>query len=135
MIYTGTQAYVIWARSYSGGGSFSIVVGAASTSGNTNAVGTSARIGQVNGISGDSIGNIYFTDYDSNQIKKIVQSSLTVSLVAGAYQGCCGSGGDGTNTLTALFNVPFGIWVSTNGNMFITEYTGFKVRYVFKCRI
>jgi DNA-binding beta-propeller fold protein YncE len=77
------------------------------------------------GMQCDSSGNIYLSDHFNNRIRKITPNAV-VTTIAGS--GAAGS----TNgpALIAEFSTPLGVFLDNNGDLFVTEYDGNKVRKV-----
>ncbi len=75
----------------------------------------------------DASGNIYYSDYTNNRVRKISTSGI-VTTVAG--NGTPGYSGDGTPATTAAIHNPAGIAIDASGNLFITDYLGYEIRKV-----
>lgn len=79
----------------------------------------------ADGISIDSQGIIYVADSPNNRIWKISNTGVTTSLAGnGTAQSI-----DGTGT-SANFNYPTGITVDSQGNLYVCDYKGLKIRKV-----
>lgn len=76
----------------------------------------------------DAAGNIYTTDYFNHVVYK-VDSSGTTTIVAGTYQKS-GFAGDGALATAALLTNPAGVVPAPDGTLYITEYTGHRIRKV-----
>jgi hypothetical protein len=95
------------------------------TAGYQNGSSSNAQFYRPRDITMDAQGNMFVTDLMNNVIRKIT-SSGTVSTFAGS--GVAGSA-DGTGTL-AQFNIPTGIDIDINGDFYVTDGVGNKVRKV-----
>lgn len=85
--------------------------------GNNDGTGSAARFGGVNAVAVDSSGNVYAADGNSNYtIRKITPAGVVTTIA-----GTAGTFGfaDGTGT-SALFYIPNGIAVDSNGNLYVT---------------
>lgn len=90
---------------------------------------TAAEISaDVSQLAVDANGNIYIADYANNRIRKINISTGTITTVAG--NGNAGSSGDGGLATAAELNQPYGVAVDLAGNIYISEYAGFRIRMV-----
>ncbi|MFI5141167.1 MAG: hypothetical protein ACHQII_02320, partial [Bacteroidia bacterium] len=97
-------------------GSISILAGSTSV-GSSNGTGTGASFNQVEGITYDSLGNLYVADHYNNMIRKIVIASGLVTTVAGSTTAGLVNG-VGT---AAQFNGPIGVACDGKGNLFVTD--------------
>jgi hypothetical protein len=79
----------------------------------------SAQLDYPSGVSVDSAGNIYISDLSNHRIRKVTVSTGIITTVAG--NGTTGSGGDGGAATSAQLNSPFGVSVSSAGNIFIAD--------------
>jgi DNA-binding beta-propeller fold protein YncE len=92
-----------------------------------NRAATSVGIGSVSGIAFDTTGNAYFSMIDFNIIMRMdVQGVLTV--VAG--NGLSGYSGDGGPALNATLNLPAGVAVDKNGNVYFADCKNNRVRKI-----
>ncbi len=76
-------------------------------------------------------GNIlYLVEYGSHLVRKVTLSNNIISTVAGI--GTAGNGGDGESPLSTntKFNAPQGIYVDTNGVIFIADRNNNRIRYI-----
>ncbi len=88
---------------------------------------TSAEIGDCEGLDVDTCGNIYFSDGNANNIRKIDKSSGIINLFAGG--GTSGLG-DGGPAISAQLNVPTGIVIDQFSNMFIADFGNDRIRKI-----
>jgi len=96
---------------------------AGSSSGNTDATGTSASFYIPIGITTDGT-NLYVADYNNNRIRKIVISTGVVTTLAGSSQGST----DATGTSASFYN-PKGI--TTDGtNLYVADQSNHRIRKI-----
>ena len=88
---------------------------------------TAAQLSIPNDVAVDAGGNIYVTEGGGNRVRKI-DATGTISTVAGT--GAEGSEGDGGPATEAQLNRPNAIAVDADGNVFIGEYSGYRVRKI-----
>ncbi len=88
---------------------------------------TAARITFPRWICTDSIGNIYIAD-NTNRIRKVTLATGIITTVAG--NGTAGFSGDGGLATAAAINVPVGVFVDKDGNIFIAEASNNRIRKV-----
>ena len=74
---------------------------------------TSATINGPHGVVIDSNGNIYFTEWSNNCVRKITVSTGIISTIAGT--GSAGYSGDGGLASSAELNIPNGLCIDTAG--------------------
>jgi uncharacterized protein (TIGR03437 family) len=87
---------------------------------------TSASLNYPCGVVADQNGDIYVVDDVNNRVRKI--SNGTITTVAG--NGVAGYGGDGGPATAAELNIPTGIAVDAQGNIYIADVTNQRVRKV-----
>lgn len=97
---------------------------AGSGPGYADGVGTNTKFYNPYGIAVDSNGNIYVADTANNRIRKIT-SDGTVSTLAGSSSGYA----DGTGA-DAKFNFPYGVAVDNSGNVYVADYSNYRIRKV-----
>jgi len=96
---------------------------AGSSSGSTDATGTSASFNHPRGITTDGT-NLYVADYSNNRIRKIVISTGVLTTLAGSSSGPT----DATGT-SARFNGPMGI--TTDGtNLYVADTNSQRIRKI-----
>ncbi|MBS1526453.1 MAG: T9SS type A sorting domain-containing protein [Bacteroidetes bacterium] len=118
--YTGNYIYKI-----NSSGTATVIAGTGVAGEVDNTTGTSAKFNGPTGIVYDGSGYLYVTDYGGNKIRKVSTTSpYAVTTIAGS--GTAGEvDGNGTS---AQFNAPAGIAYDGVVYLYITDYTGNKVR-------
>lgn len=124
MVYAGSATTHIIYRRLLSSGSFTAVAG--SSQGYADGLGTSARFDSIFGLSGDSNGYIFIADYTNNRVRKVETSTFIVTTIAGT--GSVSSTGDGGDATSGTLNSPSGTVVDSNGNIYVVEYNGNRVR-------
>ncbi len=78
----------------------------------------------------DASGNVYFSDYSNNRIRKINVSTGIITTIAG--NGTAGFGGDGgpATGATCELNLPVGIVFDKRGNLYISDQMNHRIRKV-----
>lgn len=89
---------------------------------------TSAQLNQPNGIIIDNQGNIVFTDYQNQRVRKIDSNGI-ITTIAGT--GTSGFSGDGGNSLQAQLGGPNGICYDSFDGYYISEYSNNRIRKVY----
>ena len=86
-----------------------------------------AEFYRPNGIAQDAAGNLFIADHNNDTLRKLAPTGATwiVSTIAG-LAGTSGTN-DGFNT-NALFRIPTGITVDTNGNIFVADTANQSIR-------
>ena len=88
---------------------------------------TSAEINNPSGVALDSSGNIYFSDFGDDVVRKVTVSTGIISTVAGT--GTAGYSGDGGPATNAQINYPGSLTVDLAGNIYIPDSNN-RVRVV-----
>jgi hypothetical protein len=95
---------------------------------------TRAAINGGSGMAVDAAGNLYIADTYNNRIRKVSPAGV-ITTVAGTgqsygyyYHG--GYSGDGGRATNALLNMPRGVAVDREGNLYIADSENFRVRKV-----
>ncbi len=76
--------------------------------------GTSAALDHPSGIDIDSNGNVYFSDFYNNRVRKITASTGIISTYAG--NGATSYSGDGGQASSAALHKPNGLCIDSAGN-------------------
>jgi uncharacterized protein (TIGR03437 family) len=97
---------------------------------NGGGVALAAHLNGVSQITVDKNGNLYFADTFNNEIRKVVLSTGTISLLAGSPTAQFGYAGDGGLATDALLNNPTGVAVDTAGNVYISDTFNAVIRVV-----
>jgi uncharacterized protein (TIGR03437 family) len=109
-------------------GTISTIAGNGSAGfGGDGGLGTAAQLNAPEGVAVDSAGNVYIADSANNRVRKVT-SAGAISTFAGS--GTAGSSGDGGPAASAELNAPFGLTLDSTGNLYITEFSGDRVRKV-----
>ena len=104
----------------------STLAGLAGSLGTNNGTGSNARFNYPQGITVDSVGNLYVADTFSSTIRKITAAGV-VSTLAGLAGSSGSTDGTGSN---ALFNYPSGIAVDTAGNLYVADSGNRMIRKI-----
>jgi uncharacterized protein YjiK len=89
---------------------------------------TGAKLYAPTGVAVDAAGNIYFSDYGNERIRKVTASTGTISTVAG--NGTRGYSGDGGLATNAELDEPLGVAVDSIGNIYFADEGNYRVREV-----
>jgi sugar lactone lactonase YvrE len=85
--------------------------------------GAEASFKSPTGIALDAVGNVYVSDTGNHQIRKITPSGVVTTLAGSGKPGF--QDGQGTK---ASFNVPFGLAVDRNGNIYVADMGNQRIR-------
>lgn len=97
---------------------------AGSTQGFADGPGPGAQFYFPDSIAVNAAGDVFVADTNNNKIRKITSAGV-VSTFAGATMGYA----DGTGT-AARFNLPVGITIDTNGNLFVSDTFNNRIRKI-----
>jgi len=102
------------------------LAGLAGSEGNVDGTGSAVRFYGPEGVSLDSVGNLYVADTGNNTIRKITPAEVVTTLA-----GLAGSSGsiDGTGS-AARFNRPCGVAVGSAGNVFVADSDNNVIRKI-----
>ncbi len=81
----------------------------------------------LNGLAFDTAGNLYIVDASDNVVRKVNKSGI-ISTFAG--NGNAVYGGDGGTATSASLNSPSGVAVDKAGNVYIADYSNYRIRKV-----
>jgi len=96
-------------------------------SGDGNAA-TNAQLDRPYGIALDISGNIYFTEWNNNCVRKINTAGI-INTIAGG-NATLGFSGDNGPATAADFHIPIGIAIDNSGNIFIGDSYNNRVRKI-----
>ena len=88
-----------------------------------------ARLYRPGGVAVDSTGNLYIADTRNNRIRK-VDSTGTITTIAGTGDNVYGFDGDGGPAVQARLYRPGGVAVDSGGNIFIADTGNHRIRKV-----
>lgn len=93
---------------------------------------TAAEFGYPTSVAVDISGNVYICDQDVNNIRMVAVGSVRkISTIAGSG-GNGNYGGDGGPATKAALNMPYGVAVDGSGNVYISDQSNHRIRYVSK---
>lgn len=87
---------------------------------------TAAELNQPFGIKTDNAGNVYFSDFSGNRIRKISTTGV-ITTIAGGGSAVPGDGGPATN---AMINTPVGVVQDATGNLYFSDLGNARIRKV-----
>jgi len=90
---------------------------------------TAAYLNQPIGIALDAVGNLYIADHGNDVVRKVDHSTGIITRIAG-IDTVPGYTGDAGPALNAELRLPYGVAMSTNGNLFITDGGNSVIRMV-----
>jgi hypothetical protein len=88
---------------------------------------TAARLAAPIEIAPDAFGNLYIADSANNRVRRVNAAGI-IETIAGT--GAPGSTGNGGPALSALLNAPSGVVLNADGDLFVAERLGNRVRVV-----
>ncbi|BFH60104.1 NHL domain-containing protein [Paenibacillus azoreducens] len=88
---------------------------------------TSASLNNPYGLTIDSIGNLYISDYSNDCIRKVDISGKISTVAGGKGNGYSGDGGPATS---AKLSYPDGVAVDSSGNLYIADKGNHRIRKV-----
>jgi hypothetical protein len=105
------------------------IAGLAGSAGSADGTGSAARFSDPAGVALGTEGNLYVADTGNNTIRQVtpVGTNWVVTTLAGRAGVLGSANGTGTN---ALFYRPFGVAVSTNGNVYVADTYNNTIRKV-----
>ncbi len=102
------------------------LAGAAGQIGSADGTGAAARLGDPDGVAVDAAGDVYVADTFNSTIRKITPDGAVTTLAGSA--GFTGSA-DGTGA-AAQFNLPEGVAVGGDGNVYVADSQNFSIRKI-----
>jgi sugar lactone lactonase YvrE len=106
-------------------GEVTTIAGAPGQSGSDDGVGSAARFNGPWGVAPDAFGNVFIADSFNGTIRKLVPSTGEVTTIAGTAEQAGSADGVGA---AAQFNVPEGLVLDGNGNLFIADAGNSTIR-------
>jgi hypothetical protein len=91
---------------------------------------TAAELDWPTGMSFDSAGDLFITDFYNNVVREVVKATGDIITVAG--DGTAGYSGDGGPATSAALNRPNGVAVDSAGDLFIADQNNNVIREVVK---
>ena len=89
---------------------------------------TAAALSNPVYVASDRAGNIFVSDPDNDRVRRVDAASGIITTVAGT--GVSGFSGDGGPATEARLNTPAGLAVDGAGNLYIADYSNFRIRMV-----
>lgn len=89
-------------------------------------ISTLAKVLSPNGVAADSAGNVYVAHY--HEVVKIDGTGKVTTIAGTASKP--GFSGDGGPATAALLNSPYGLWVDSNGNVFVADCYNHRIRKI-----
>ena len=97
---------------------------AGSSEGFVNGTGAAAKFNRPSGLTVDAAGNVFVTDFKNNAIRKITPNGVVTTFAGGAVGN---NNGVGT---AAQFNGPHDIEIGVDGNFYVVETYGNRIRKI-----
>lgn len=94
------------------------------TAGSNDGIGTAARLSQPGGIALDAAGNLYIADTGNHRVRKLTPTLLLTTTLAGT----AGIGFLDGSPIDARFNLPGGVAVAADGNLFVVDQNNHRIR-------
>jgi len=91
---------------------------------------TSATLHNPSGVAIDDSGNLYIADQLNEKIRKISTSGIITTVVG---NGVATFAGDGGPAIDASINSPTGVAFNLSGNLFISDNTNNRIRFLYSC--
>ena len=111
-------------RKISPSGVVTTLAGSPGQYGSNDGTGSAARFGHPDGVAVDSAGNVYVTDVENNDVRKITPSGVVTTLAGGHW-----GSNDGTGS-AARFNGPAGVAVDSAGNVYVADQWNDEIRKI-----
>lgn len=128
MYIADTFADKVWRRAPDG--TLSVYAGNGTHDfGGDNAAATGAELSYPTSLALDSGGNLYIADTGNNRIRRVDAGTQVITTVAGSSD-TYGYGGDGGLADKSQLNLPFGVAVASNGDVYVADTGNNRVRRV-----
>jgi uncharacterized protein (TIGR03437 family) len=88
---------------------------------------SNAQLTDPNGLAVDRAGNLFIADSGNRRIRKVSKDGI-ITTVAG--NGACCFSGDGGPAVSAAMDYPFGLAADGEGNLFVADLRGHRVRKI-----
>ena len=121
------QTRISRVRRVSAGGTITTIAGGNPMFSGDGGPATQATLSYPTGVARDGSGTLYIADYANHRLRKVDPSGV-ISTIAGT--GVAGSTGDGGPAIAATLNRPFGIALDQHGDVFVSEFYGYRVRMI-----
>ncbi len=87
-----------------------------------------ADLGTVGGLAVARNGDIYFTDKNTDKLRKVNAATNMITTVAGT--GTAGYNGDNSQGTLVQLNNPAGVALDDSGNLYVSDISNYRVRKV-----
>jgi sugar lactone lactonase YvrE len=87
---------------------------------------TNAQLNNPTDVAVDAQGNLFIVDQGNQRVRRVNANDRTIKTFAGT--GVAGFGGDGGPALEAKFNMPAGITIDAQGNIYVGDHGNLRVR-------
>ena len=102
-----------------------VVFAGSGLAGGADAVGTAASFDRPYGMTSDSAGNLYVTEWRGNRIRKIAPDATVTTVAGSGVAGFADASGS-----AAMFNAPWAIALGADGNFYVGDYLNNRVRKI-----
>jgi hypothetical protein len=103
------------------------ILGSFSTAGGDGGPAIQAQLFGPRDLARDPAGNTYIADQDNNRVRKVTPDG-TITTFAG--NGIAVSSGDGGPATQASLNDPIGVTADGSGNVYVSEFSGNRIRRI-----
>jgi sugar lactone lactonase YvrE len=88
---------------------------------------TNALVPQPHGIALDSFGNLYIAEWPDSRLRRVTPDGIITTVAGNGTRGLSGDGGPAT---AAQLNLPWGVAVGANGNIYIADNQNLRIRKI-----
>ena len=106
---------------------------AGNSQGNSNGVGTMARVSLPGYVAVDFLGNTYVSEWNNHKIRLIYPNLTVVTLAGGSSSGSTMGSINGVGS-AALFGNPTGVVADPLGNLIVADHSSHKIRLIYPNR-